>query len=418
MTRRRLPAAVVAILWFVSCQTTRGAAAGPPTATDRHAPAALAGKWARAEDVGAALGFPAGFPAGGPAAMEFSLDDKPGARWDEDQAKEMKAAVGELKHTMVATARVRMGDKPAGDWVITHHDGATYGCAVVPNAGLVANRLSLVPGAAADRDLLFVEWDVPAGKGRTVSAYRRADAPARADAKDAPRYEVRTIDGWTVHVNRRLLESEKEDTAKMIGLLTDQLAAVVKAVPAPAVEELRKVPLWVNPEYPGVRPVAEYHPDAGWLRANGRDPAMAKGVEFTDVRTFDREVVRMPVVVLHELAHGYHDRLLGFDNPDVKACYERAKANGSYDNVERFHAPGVPITKEKAYAMTNPQEYFAECSEAFFGRNDFYPFTRDELEKHDPEMFKLLDRLWNRPTPEDKRTDSPRRRGERRDESK
>ena len=37
--------------------------------------------------------------------------------------------------------------------------------------------------------------------------------------------------------------------------------------------------------------------------------------------------------------------------------------------------------------MTNPQEYFAECTEAFFARNDFYPYARDELKKHDPEMF-------------------------------
>jgi hypothetical protein len=44
--------------------------------------------------------------------------------------------------------------------------------------------------------------------------------------------------------------------------------------------------------------------------------------------------------------------------------------------------------------MTNAKEYFAECSEAFFTRNDFYPFTKDELKKHDPEMFALLTKLW------------------------
>jgi len=48
----------------------------------------------------------------------------------------------------------------------------------------------------------------------------------------------------------------------------------------------------------------------------------------------------------------------------------------------------------RAYAMTNPQEYFAECSEAFFSTNDFFPFTRDELARHDPGMFELLKRLW------------------------
>jgi Mlc titration factor MtfA (ptsG expression regulator) len=49
---------------------------------------------------------------------------------------------------------------------------------------------------------------------------------------------------------------------------------------------------------------------------------------------------------------------------------------------------------ERAYAMTTPQEYFAECTEAYFSRNDFFPFTRDELKQHDPEMFALLEKLW------------------------
>jgi len=39
-------------------------------------------------------------------------------------------------------------------------------------------------------------------------------------------------------------------------------------------------------------------------------------------------------------------------------------------------------------------EYFAESTEAFFSRNDFFPFTRDELRRHDPEMEQLLSRLW------------------------
>ena len=39
-------------------------------------------------------------------------------------------------------------------------------------------------------------------------------------------------------------------------------------------------------------------------------------------------------------------------------------------------------------------EYFAETTEAYFSRNDFYPFNRDELKSHDPEMFDLLTALW------------------------
>ena len=40
---------------------------------------------------------------------------------------------------------------------------------------------------------------------------------------------------------------------------------------------------------------------------------------------------------------------------------------------------------------------FAELSEAYFGRNDFYPFTRKELEKHDPAGYRLMRETWGDP---------------------
>lgn len=207
-------------------------------------------------------------------------------------------------------------------------------------------------------------------------------------------FKTRTIECWTVHVNEKLLAERADETEKALKLTQAQLAEIVRVVPTNAVAKLREVPLWFSPEYPGTQPKAEYHPDAGWLRANKRDPAMAKSVEYSNVRIIEREVIRMPMLALHELAHAYHDRVLGFNHAEIKAAYERAKASGSYDKVERWFGSGRPNTFERAYAMTNEKEYFAETTEAFFGRNDFFPFTKAELEKHDPEMFKLLGRVW------------------------
>ena len=49
----------------------------------------------------------------------------------------------------------------------------------------------------------------------------------------------------------------------------------------------------------------------------------------------------------------------------------------------------APVT---LLSLTTPA--FAETTEAFFSRNDFFPFTRAELKQHDPEMFALLEKLW------------------------
>jgi hypothetical protein len=226
----------------------------------------------------------------------------------------------------------------------------------------------------------------------------RAKAETRDQAANGGiQRETRDIAGWTVHINRALLTDNAAGSERALELLRAQLEGIVREVTPAAVIELQKVPLWISPEYPGVKPRAEYHPNAGWLREHGRDPAMAKGVEFTNVRIFEAESRRMPNFTLHELAHAYHDRVLpeGFANPEIKAAYEKAKASGKYERVERWNGDGKPKTFERAYAMTNPQEYFAENTEAFFGVNDFFPFTRAELEKHDPEMFALLERLWS-----------------------
>jgi|GEM_PF-639676 len=211
----------------------------------------------------------------------------------------------------------------------------------------------------------------------------------------AAEYQTKSIEGWTVRVSDGLFEADKAATERALELLTSQLQEVARVVPPAAVAELRKVPLWFSPEYPNVEPRAEYHPDAAWLRTNHRDPAMAKAVEFTNVRVFERETRRMPNFALHELAHAYHDRVLakGFANEEVKAAFEKAKETGRYDRVEQRFGDGRSADV-RAYAMTSPMEYFAESSEAYFSTNDFYPFSREQLARHDPEMTELMSKLW------------------------
>ncbi len=217
-----------------------------------------------------------------------------------------------------------------------------------------------------------------------------------AEPTKAVGHQTKQIEGWTVRISEGLLEQDRAATDRALELLRVQLQEIVRVVPAAAVVELKKVPLWFSPEYADVRPRAEYHPGAGWLRDNKRDPIMEKAIEFTNIRIFERETKRMPNFALHELAHAYHDRVLarGFGNPDIKAAFESAKSKGLYDKVEQRFGDGRSA-QVRAYAITNPMEYFAECSEAFFSTNDFFPFNREQLAKHDPAMIDVLKKLWS-----------------------
>lgn len=234
---------------------------------------------------------------------------------------------------------------------------------------------------------------------RLKNAHAAIGATARARGKADLTDEdtsIRKILGWVVHVHPQLTANKPAQTERALELLKKQLDEIDRVIPAGPLSELKKVPLWFSPEYPKTPPSAEYHPGAEWLREHGRDPQMAQGVEFTNIDNFEAETRRMPNFALHELAHAYHHRVLkdGFDNEIIKQAFERARSSGDYDNVERQDSEGRK-SLGRAYAMTNPQEFFAENTEAFFSRNDFFPYDNAELKQHDPRTYDVLIALWN-----------------------
>ena len=128
-----------------------------------------------------------------------------------------------------------------------------------------------------------------------------------------------------------------------------------------------------------------YHPDAEWLRDHGKNPEKARCVELANARNFLKWTREQPWMALHELSHGYHHQFLkrGFENPEIKKAFDDAMRAKRYDSVLRSNGK-----KEKAYAATNPMEYFAEASEAYFGNNDFYPFDRAGARATRPQVFR------------------------------
>lgn len=204
-------------------------------------------------------------------------------------------------------------------------------------------------------------------------------------------YREHSSHGWRVLLHRSLDDPARVPTRdETLELLADHLYRVSRAVPEQALARLREVPIWLEYAHPR-HPCMCYHPSADWLRENGMNPAKAGAVELANCRNFLDWTHDQPWMVLHELAHAYHDRTLGFDHAAVRAEFDRAKRDGIYESVLRIGG-----SRERSYALTNPQEYFAEASEAFFGTNDFYPFTRAELAEYDPGMFRLLEELWGK----------------------
>jgi hypothetical protein len=136
---------------------------------------------------------------------------------------------------------------------------------------------------------------------------------------------------------------------------------------------------------------AQFHPARAWLLAHGYNPEKAGDVEICHVRNWVAwSRGEQPSSLLHELAHAYHFRVLGEKEPLIAEAYEHAMAGGLYGAVS-YGGGGL----RQAHAAKNAAEYFAELTEAYFGRNDFYPFTRADLLRYDPVGYRVVEELWS-----------------------
>lgn len=202
----------------------------------------------------------------------------------------------------------------------------------------------------------------------------------------AGNYEAMQIEGWTIRVQDSL--SDHPRRAQGLALLQNKLAKIRKALPGKAVRKLRQVTIWVSENSDRG---AAYHPSVEWLQSNGRVPEMARSVEIQNFDDFIDWSGIQPWMVLHELAHAWHHRFLpgGYDYPVILSAYKSAVKSGKYKRV--LYHDG---SKQRAYALNNEMEFFAEITEAYFGRNDFQPFNRRQLKGFDSTAFRMVERAW------------------------
>ncbi|GHC50873.1 metallopeptidase [Roseibacillus persicicus] len=205
-------------------------------------------------------------------------------------------------------------------------------------------------------------------------------------------YQEQQLRGWTVRVNERLLpEGDLYEGlgVKAHALLEASLIRIALLVPERQLLDLQKVTIVLD-EHPKLR-AAQYHPSVGWLEENGYDPQLGKCVHISKASFFieERHVFQQPSVVLHELAHAYHDQVLGWDFPPIVEAFAKAQEKGDYEEV--LHISGKKV---RHYALTDHKEYFAEATEAWFGMNDFFPFVRPELKAHDGTLYEVVGKIW------------------------
>jgi len=195
------------------------------------------------------------------------------------------------------------------------------------------------------------------------------------------------LDGFLIILNAD--SSKHSEIKEAFKILDEKLSEITQIVKPRALAILQKVPIWVEwrmlPEG-----AMQYHKSRGWLLANGYNPDKVQCVEISNIINFiGWQKLNQPYMVLHELAHAFHDRASAEDKERIRMAYKMALESKKYDQVP-YNLGG----EKRAYALKNEDEYFAELSEAYFGTNDFYPYNRAELKNFDSVGYTLMQQMW------------------------
>lgn len=206
-------------------------------------------------------------------------------------------------------------------------------------------------------------------------------------------YERMMFEGWELLVSG-FYKNDLDRKKEILNVIKFQLKAINRTVPEQALARLRDTLIWV--EYPGRGyKTSAYHPDIAYLRRCNINLDKLEGIEL-DYEIYELQNIQ-PWVVLHELAHAYHYKILDKDHIETIDAFEAASQSGKYAKVMFLdNDANVAAELKEAYAMTDEFEYFSELTEAYFGKNDYQPFDRSELKTFDPVGYQVIEDAWTR----------------------
>jgi len=250
---------------------------------------------------------------------------------------------------------------------------------------------------------------VATAQDKPAATPKAASAPGtKAKKQPVPGYEWRTIEGFQVLINQKVLSEAEQAKGKYqvepLEVLENELKAVNHVLMPKLVKVLQNVTIWVEwDELPygvtmteeekqrGGRVVAVYRYGSPYAAARSfqqgkvSHPGKMNAVEIMSLKRLTE--MHQPgrdkdqIILLHELCHVVHNVFLGGENRDVNAAYAQAMERGLYSKV---------------YARMNAHEYFAEISCAYLDRCNNFPYTAEELKDYDPVGYKLCEQVWGK----------------------
>jgi hypothetical protein len=208
----------------------------------------------------------------------------------------------------------------------------------------------------------------------------------RIDAPPAPAGWVEeTIRGFKIKLIANLAANGRERDAAL-SFLDRKLQEALNLLPAWTHPYARATELWVGLDRLNARS-AMFHINPMTRQSSESvpfdhlHPSMWSGIVIPNIKRFRESSALYPLILVHEFAHAYHFRALGYYQPDIKRTYDHAMAEVPNTTIE---------------ATRDEYEYFAILSEAYLGGRSYteFPLSRKQLKGHDPDGYDVVQKAW------------------------
>ncbi len=247
-------------------------------------------------------------------------------------------------------------------------------------------------GFAADRPSALANPVDGEPKRKTAPAVEQTPV----DFNHPPReYAEREVHGWTVLVEKQLLDDAPDVAATAQERLKKKLAEAAAALPAATLPDLRKVKIFLMH---GPKAAAggrdnglEYFQRHAPQHFDWLDPRMGSSIVIFHAENYvslsDLWALKS---LVHEFGHAHHLEHWPEDRGDIYDTWEHALKAGLYQVVRDEDREAFMPN----YAAQNHLEYFAELTAMYFVGANYFPKDRTGLKAYDPDGYSLIEKLW------------------------
>jgi len=233
--------------------------------------------------------------------------------------------------------------------------------------------------------------------GPSHAVERAPQAPGSDSGKS--QYGQQTYRGYVLDLSAA---AGRPDAAELLNALRQQIDIVESAGLSPRVLKFfRSIPILVDekaclggkvmasacygssaPERAGSKSRGMTVWDSDKAQWTNPDPvALAEDMKLGVVMIRPHKMTMQEPLILHELLHAYHARMMpaGVRDAKVQGYYDLAKSQQLYP--------------DDAYVVTNEREFFAVTASVFlYGKADKDPFTRAKMKEKQPDYYRYL--VW------------------------